>query len=330
MPKRLHDSGLWSKPWFRVLTPAEKCAFQFLIDHCDGAGVWDADFEAAEFVIGDKVDWQGLPGKVKDNIVVLDNGKWWLVDFVNFQCGGEVSESTTNRAHLSYLKQLKKHGLYETYVEHCPGTRNPPRIRPKEELRQAIFQRDNFTCQYCGNAFPVGELVPDHVVSVIAGGNGSEDNLVTVCTPCNSRKIDKNAEEFIKNNNLTPGPTLASILNGSYGKLYGPLLGPKDNDNDNELDKDQDKKEPDHDLKPLVQYYLEKHKAVRGFEPTVAWPRDMKIMQQIRRGYKPDAIRQLLDMFFAWKGRSNFTLRAFADKVDTLYGVLKDKAEGKR
>ena len=90
------------------------------------------------------------------------------------------------------------------------------------------------------------------------------------------------------------------------------------------------KAEPDPTLKPLVQYYIDKHKEIRGFEPTVAWPRDMKIMQTVRRGYKPEAIRQLLDMFFAWNGRSNFTLRAFADKVDTLYGVLKDKAEGKR
>lgn len=92
------------------------------------------------------------------------------------------------------------------------------------------------------------------------------------------------------------------------------------------------KKKPETDptLKPLVQYYLDKHKAVRGFEPTPAWPRDMKIMQRLRGSYKPEAIRQLLDMFFAWKGRSNFRLRAFADKVDTLYGVLKDKAEGKR
>ena len=229
MPKRLHDSGLWSKPWFRVLSPAEKCAFQYLIDHCDGAGVWDADFEAAEFVIGDVVRWQDLPNKVKDNVVVLENGKWWLVDFVNFQCGGEVSDSTTNRAHLSYLKQLKKHGLYERYKGLCRA------------------------------------------------------------------------------------------INGTI-----------DNDNDKELEKDKDKKEPDTELKPLVQYYLEKHKQVRGYEPTVLWPRDMKIMQTVRRGYKPEAIRQLLDMFFAWNGRSNFTLRAFADKVDTLYGVLKDKAEGKR
>jgi hypothetical protein len=40
------------------------------------------------------------------------------VDFVSFQCGGEVPESTTNRAHQSYIKQLKKHGLYEAYKGH--------------------------------------------------------------------------------------------------------------------------------------------------------------------------------------------------------------------
>lgn len=90
------------------------------------------------------------------------------------------------------------------------------------------------------------------------------------------------------------------------------------------------KKQTDAELKPLILYYSEKHKVARGFEPTIHWARDMAVMKRIRRGYKAAAICQLLDAFFEWKGRTKTTLWDFESKVDTLYGVLLDKATGKR
>jgi len=117
MPKRLHDSAIWHKRWFRLLKPEEKCAFAYIKDTCDGAGVWDADVETAEHFIGKRVDWDALPDKTHGNIVRLANGKWWLPDFVTFQCSGVIAEDTTNRAHQSYVRQLKKHGLWDDYVQ---------------------------------------------------------------------------------------------------------------------------------------------------------------------------------------------------------------------
>lgn len=137
MAKRLHDTGLWIKQWFRILSPAEKCAFLYLLNACDGAGVWDPDFPAAEFIIGDKVNWEELPGKTKNNIEVLDNGKWWVVDFVAFQCG-ELKE--TCAPHKSYIALLKKHGLYERVTQ---GLGNPyPRVKEREEEEEREKELD--------------------------------------------------------------------------------------------------------------------------------------------------------------------------------------------
>lgn len=69
---------------------------------------------------------------------------------------------------------------------------------PKKEVkftRHNIFQRDSFTCQYCGVVFDPKHLNLDHVVPKDKGGKASWDNLVTSCISCNSRKGNKMPEE---------------------------------------------------------------------------------------------------------------------------------------
>lgn len=59
-------------------------------------------------------------------------------------------------------------------------------ISPKD--RWEVFQRDNFTCQYCGAKGQDVQLHVDHVVSVADGGSNEPENLKTACVPCNSGK----------------------------------------------------------------------------------------------------------------------------------------------
>jgi hypothetical protein len=123
MFKRFHDADKWEKSWFRKLSPSEKCAWDFISSRCDNVGVWDADTEAAEYFIGKKIDWAALPGKCNGNIKVMDNGKWWLVDFCRFQFP-VLEDGTTSRPLLSYIALLKKHGLWELYLNPSKGLDN--------------------------------------------------------------------------------------------------------------------------------------------------------------------------------------------------------------
>ena len=69
---------------------------------------------------------------------------------------------------------------------------------PKKEVkftRHNIFQRDNYTCQYCGIVFDTKALNLDHVIPRDKGGKTSWENLVTSCIACNSRKANKMPEE---------------------------------------------------------------------------------------------------------------------------------------
>lgn len=62
-------------------------------------------------------------------------------------------------------------------------------------LRNLIFERDNYTCQYCGEYGK--KLECDHVIPVAKGGSHTEDNLVTACFKCNRAKRDKLLEEWL-------------------------------------------------------------------------------------------------------------------------------------
>jgi len=127
--KRFTDTELWERPWFRKLSPAEKEAFRYIKDKCDNVGVWIPDFETAEFKIGESVDWDTLPDRVNSNIHVLESGKWWIPDFCDFQYG-DLSEGSRNNAHISYIKLLKRHGLWPLREP----SESPP--RPLEEVSE--------------------------------------------------------------------------------------------------------------------------------------------------------------------------------------------------
>lgn len=61
-----------------------------------------------------------------------------------------------------------------------------------KELRRAVMERDNYTCQKCGKYMPdeVG-LHIDHVVPVSKGGKSVMSNLQVLCSKCNLSKSNK-------------------------------------------------------------------------------------------------------------------------------------------
>jgi hypothetical protein len=60
-----------------------------------------------------------------------------------------------------------------------------PKSKIPRELRWDVWERDNFTCHYCGSR---RFLCLDHVVAESLGGDTTAANLVTACRLCNSRK----------------------------------------------------------------------------------------------------------------------------------------------
>ena len=114
--KRFTDTEIWRKPWYRALNLAEREAWKYIIDTCDPVGVWTFDPSGAEYFIGVPVDWPALPVKTNDNIEILETGrKWWVADFCSFQYP-RLKLATTSKPLLSYIELLKRHGLWERYL----------------------------------------------------------------------------------------------------------------------------------------------------------------------------------------------------------------------
>lgn len=57
-----------------------------------------------------------------------------------------------------------------------------------ENIYFTLFERDGFTCQYCGMVAKAKELVREHIVPSAAGGPFADYNLVTACRSCNGKK----------------------------------------------------------------------------------------------------------------------------------------------
>lgn len=62
--------------------------------------------------------------------------------------------------------------------------------------KKNIFIRDDFTCQYCNQKFPINNLTYDHVIpkskwDAKKGSPTSWTNIVTACEGCNKKKGNK-------------------------------------------------------------------------------------------------------------------------------------------
>ena len=58
-----------------------------------------------------------------------------------------------------------------------------------KEIRDAVLDRDSYTCRYCGGKD--GPFHCDHVYPESKGGETTVNNLVTACEKCNCKKGSK-------------------------------------------------------------------------------------------------------------------------------------------
>lgn len=76
------------------------------------------------------------------------------------------------------------------------GPKRLDRMPPQEwaSIRKGVFERDDYTCQYCG--VRGGKLECDHVTPLALGGTNEPGNLVTACADCNRSKHAKPLSEW--------------------------------------------------------------------------------------------------------------------------------------
>ncbi|MGQ0650428.1 MAG: HNH endonuclease [Gemmatimonadaceae bacterium] len=75
-----------------------------------------------------------------------------------------------------------------------------PRKFRRQVTNTFLFARDEYKCQYCGRAAfdlkPRESLTRDHLIPLSRGGTNDWTNVVTACSPCNTRKSNRLPSEI--------------------------------------------------------------------------------------------------------------------------------------
>jgi 5-methylcytosine-specific restriction endonuclease McrA len=143
----------------------------------------------------------GWVGNVLHGVKGKSQGSWSLAidaEFISVATDEELVRAIRNlRVTMEENLQEYLASEYESPNDKLPSWDD---IKPKNRARRAItqvmrddvYERDNFTCRYCGDR---RRLTCDHVIPFIQGGPTTLDNLVTCCKSCNSSKGGRTPEE---------------------------------------------------------------------------------------------------------------------------------------
>jgi 5-methylcytosine-specific restriction endonuclease McrA len=75
-----------------------------------------------------------------------------------------------------------------------------PRRFRRQVTNTFLFARDHYRCQYCGRHVldlrPREALTRDHLLPLSRGGTNEWSNVVTACSPCNTRKGNRLPSEI--------------------------------------------------------------------------------------------------------------------------------------
>lgn len=71
-------------------------------------------------------------------------------------------------------------------------TDKTPRINLPPEVREYVFERNNYQCQSCHKIdLSAQKLQVDHIIPLAQGGSNDLSNLQTLCAKCNRQKSAK-------------------------------------------------------------------------------------------------------------------------------------------
>jgi hypothetical protein len=126
--KRFTSTDKWDDVWHYGLSPTHKCAWAFLNDRCDHAGVIEVPNVLMAGYVGDTSftleAFAEIAGPTR--LVRLDSGKWWLPKYILFQDVNGIS--VTRNQHQPAIRSILKHhlpvpigndadGIYSTHNE---------------------------------------------------------------------------------------------------------------------------------------------------------------------------------------------------------------------
>ncbi len=107
---------------------------------------------------------------------------------------------------LGYIHTIKETVPLPSVIRLSRLIKRPRRVR--KMTRYEIFNRDRYTCQYCGEQSR--QLTLDHVEPRYRGGQHTWENVVSACVACNRKKAGRTPREANMKLIHQPGPPTGS------------------------------------------------------------------------------------------------------------------------
>jgi hypothetical protein len=168
MAKRMTDSEKWKKGFFRGLEPKYKLFWLYILDDCNHAGIWEADFEIASVRLNSKINKDDVCRVFAHKIKVFDNGnKWFIPSFIKFQYGVLNDNSPTHRSVIKIIDDYDVYNISDTNITNIEPDAKPiikrfiqPSIEEVKEYcndRGSNVDSDKFFNFYESNGWKVGK-----------------------------------------------------------------------------------------------------------------------------------------------------------------------------
>ncbi len=109
----------------------------------------------------------------------------WTIGDAIYTLHGGINQQTKQRSSLEIHSIISVRGSRSKYLYDLV-----PNLNNRE-----LFQRDNNTCLYCGQAFPNSQLTRDHIIPTSQGGKDNWENVVSACRHCNQKKGGRTPEQ---------------------------------------------------------------------------------------------------------------------------------------
>jgi len=140
MAKRFTDTEKWKKAFYKKLTPAYKCFWNFITDDCDHNGVWEVEDEQILAIrIGEKINLDSALAAFNEDekrIHIFDAGrKWFIIPFVTFQYG---NLNPKNRLHEAVRAYLDAKGLLALTPVRGPLSDPLERVKEKDKDKEKV------------------------------------------------------------------------------------------------------------------------------------------------------------------------------------------------
>ena len=223
MAKRFIDTDMWSKKWIRLLDPKLKLFWVYLLSRCNHAGIYEVDLELASFQLKLELDEKEILNSFNGIIKPIDNDKWFIPKFIEFQYGPLNEKVNAHRSVINILKKYKLLNKNQQLINSSSTVQDKDKDKDIDKDKDKREQK--FTNKVCAEGVKITPMVDPKIINEFCD-YWTESNMSGTKMKFEMQKtfdINRRLKKWIQNSkdwNLTPKSDLSDFKLDSTGYNY--------------------------------------------------------------------------------------------------------------